>query len=59
MKSFVIEFGRCGWGATGGLVPELRLGCVRFWCSRLRLFDEFDRFRAALATALDELRKRP
>jgi hypothetical protein len=27
--TYFIEFGWCGWGCSGGLIPEIRFGFVR------------------------------
>lgn len=33
MFSLITEFGPCGFGRDGGLVPQIRLGLVRVaWC---------------------------
>lgn len=51
-----IEIGLCGFGASGGLIPELRLGVVRLWCCR---GSAFGKLRDALSRACDELRRAP
>lgn len=56
-RTFSTEIGRCGWGVSGGLVPELRLGFVRFWTSDGSVVALLSRLRIALAEAAAELRK--
>ena len=50
-----IEFGWVGWGASGDLVPELRLGWVRVWCCRGGVFNKVASLNASLRAAKDEL----
>jgi hypothetical protein len=55
LKGFtiLIQFGWCGFGIAGGLIPEIRLGLIRLaWC-RGWIFDGFDRCRAALKAAVE------
>lgn len=56
MRTFSIEFGRCGWGCSGGLIPELRLGRVRFWTCNGSVVEMLSKLRIALAEAAAELR---
>lgn len=58
-RTFAIEIGRCGFGASGGLVPELRLGWVRIWTCSGSVVETLSRLRIALAQAADELRRKP
>jgi hypothetical protein len=55
MRTFAIEFGRCRWGASGGLVPELRLGWVRIWTCEGSIAVVLEKLRTATADALEEL----
>jgi hypothetical protein len=55
MRTFAIEFGRCGWGAQGGLVPELRIGWVRVWTCSGSVMAILWSMREATAAALVEL----
>lgn len=56
MRTFAIEFGWCGWGAAGGLVPEMRLGWVRLWTCQGSVVAILARSEAALRAARDALR---
>ena len=48
MFTLILEFGWCGFGWEGGLVPEIRLGLLRIgWC-RGSLLDGLVKMRAAL-----------
>jgi len=57
MRTFAIEWGACGWGAAGGLVPELRLGRVRIWTCAGSVVGQLSWLRIALADAAAELKK--
>ena len=50
------EVGWCGFGASGGLVPELRLGVVRFAVTRGSVAERLRSMLRALADAAAELR---
>lgn len=54
MKGFTIlvQFGWCGFGASGGLIPEVRCGLIRFACCRGWLWDVLTKMRAALVARL-------
>jgi len=55
--TFVVQFGRVGFGLDGPPVHAVRLGLVRLgWC-RGWLWDALARTRAALALARQELRR--
>lgn len=58
MRTWAIETGRCGWGATSGLIPELRLGWVRLWTCSGSVVSTIASLRQALADAAEELRRR-
>ena len=53
MKRFTIiaEFGWCGFGASHGLVPELRLGLLRLACCRGSIIAKVMEWGDALAAA--------
>jgi hypothetical protein len=55
--SLNIELGWCGFGASRGLFPEIRLGLVRLWCCRGSVFDHYAYLRSSLETARCELRR--
>lgn len=55
-RTFSLELGKCGWGCSGGLVPELRLGRVRLWTCNGSVVDMLSNLRIALANAAAELR---
>jgi hypothetical protein len=57
-RTWALEIGRCGWGVSGGLVPELRLGWVRFWTCSGSVVNTIATLRQALADAAEELRRR-
>jgi hypothetical protein len=59
MTSFGIDFGWVGFGVEGGLLPNVRLGVVRFWCCRGSMFDLITRLNAAMTEAAMELGKLP
>jgi len=56
-RTFAVEFGCCGWGASGGLVPELRLGVVRLWTCDGSVVEMLSKLRVALADAAAELKR--
>ena len=56
MRTFAVEFGLCGFGASSGQVPELRLGVVRLWCCRGSIREQLRELRCSLADAVRELR---
>ena len=57
--SIILEFGRCKFGYIGGLVPELRLGFVRFaWC-RGSIVEKVWYCQHALTASWNELQFRP
>lgn len=58
MRTWAIEFGKCGWGLSGGLVPELRLGCVRLWTCADSVVETLRKLRTALADAAAELKRK-
>jgi hypothetical protein len=46
--SVITEFGLCGFGRSDGLIPEVRVGVVRFaWC-RGSLLSRVEKWHAAL-----------
>ena len=48
MFTLILEFGWCGFGWEGGLVPEIRLGLLRIaWC-RGSLLERMLKMRDAL-----------
>lgn len=49
--TILIQLGWCGFGASGGLVPELRLGLLRVAACRGWVMDAIDRYRTALRAA--------
>lgn len=57
-RTWAIEIGKCGWGSSGGLVPELRLGWVRLWTCSGSVVRPLATLRQALADAAEELRRR-
>ena len=57
MRTFAIEWGRCGFGVTGGLVPELRIGLIRVWTCSGSVMALLWKAREATARALEELGK--
>jgi len=57
-RTWAIETGRCGWGVSGGLVPELRLGWVRLWTCSGSIVSTLATLRQSLANAAEELRGR-
>ena len=48
MRTYAITFERCGWGISGGLVPEIRLGWVRLWKCRGSVISQLASMRVAL-----------
>lgn len=58
-RTFAIEIGRCGFGVSGGLVPEIRLGIVRIWTCSGSVVSQLAKLRQALADAAQELRRKP
>jgi len=56
-RTFAIEFGRCGFGVSGGLVPELRLGWVRMWTCSGSVISALSHLRTSLADAVAELKR--
>lgn len=59
MLSVMFEVGWCGFGASGGLVPELRLGLIRFAATRGSVVARLRGILAALHLAHTELSNRP
>jgi hypothetical protein len=57
MRTFALEWGACGFGVSGGLVPEIRLGWVRLWTCSGSVVSVVARAQAALTAAAAELRK--
>ena len=54
--SIIIEIGWCGFGFDGGLIPDARLGLLRFaWC-RGSLLDKAREWQASLRRAASALR---
>lgn len=54
----LIEWGRCGFGYSSDLLPELRLGLVRIaWC-RGSIVERISGLRQSLRDALAEIRTR-
>lgn len=45
------EFGWCGFGWSGDLLPELRLGIVRFACCKGAIVERMRKLRDDLARA--------
>lgn len=58
VRTWTIETGKCGWGWSGGLVPELRLGWARFWWCQGSVVETLSKLRAALADAAAELKRK-
>lgn len=56
MRTWALEWGACGWGWSGGLVPELRLGHVRVWTCKGSVVEQLAKLRRALADAAAELK---
>lgn len=54
--TLMVETGWCGFGASGGLVPELRLGCLRFAVTRGSVADRFRDMLRTLGDAAVALR---
>lgn len=50
--ALLLELGWCGFGASGGLLPELRLGLVRIVATRGSLLGLFAQHLASNAAAL-------
>lgn len=50
-----VEFGWVGFGYAAGLVPELRLGVVRFWWCQGSVMDHVKRLKSSLVEAEMEL----
>lgn len=44
----IVGFGWCGFGLSGGLLPEVRLGLVRLACCRGWLLERVGQIQAAL-----------
>lgn len=57
MRTWAIEIGLCGWGVSGGLVPEIRLGVIRFWTCSGSVAGLLKRLQGSLALAANELRR--
>ena len=57
MRTWAIEIGKCGWGISGGLVSEMRLGWVRIWTCSGSVVIPLSNLRQALADAAAELRR--
>lgn len=54
--TIIIEFGWCGFGWSGGLIPDIRAGLMRLaWC-RGSLLDRVREWRDALAAMLRSAR---
>lgn len=51
------DFGWCGFGFSGGLFPELRLGLVRVFAWRGSLIEHMRVWRHALDAKLDALKR--
>lgn len=53
--SVILELGWCKFGVVGGLIPEVRLGLIRFaWC-RGSIIDKFWYYQTALTESWNEL----
>jgi hypothetical protein len=57
--SFGIDFGWCGFGYEGSLLPNVRLGVCRVWWCRGSIFDRLVKLHEALAEAARELGRKP
>lgn len=53
--SFGVDVGWVGFGFEGGLLPNVRVGFLRFWCCRGTIFDQVIKMKVALAEAAKEL----
>jgi len=51
------EIGWCGFGASGGLVPEVRLGLLRIAVTRGSVVERLRQMLAALSDAAAALRQ--
>lgn len=58
MKSFIIEFGKFGFGRDKGPPPALRLGLIRIWKAPFSLYVKLKSYEAALAASAEKLRGR-
>lgn len=56
-STFAIEVGWCGFGMSGGLVPEVRCGVIRCWFCRGSVAGQLSVLRVALAEAVAELKR--
>ena len=55
MAGFGVDVGWVGFGFEGGLLPNVRVGFLRFWCCRGTIFDRIAKLHVALADAAKEL----
>lgn len=54
-RTLALEIGRCGWGMSGGQVPEVRLGWFRLWTSPGSVISTMLGMRRSLFDAKEEL----
>lgn len=55
--TIAIEFGWCGFGCAGGLVPTVKVGCVAMWWCRGSVVEMLAALRCSLADAARELKR--